>query len=172
MLKALLEDRFKVAAHIEKRDTPTYALLLDRGDRRPGPKLKSSTSDCEGPGVPLPPTSASATKRCGIRGRPGSYSGEGTSMAQLARALGNFPAIGRPVIDRTALDGAYDWTLEWTPSFNAGPNANSAPVANPAADAGVSIFTALREQLGLKLESQQAGIDVLVVDRAELPSAD
>jgi uncharacterized protein (TIGR03435 family) len=93
-------------------------------------------------------------------------------MSQLARALGNFPAIGRVVVDRTALAGVFDWTLEWTPSFNAGPTGNVPPVANPDAIAGVSIFTALREQLGLRLEAQRVPIDMLVVDRAELPAPD
>jgi uncharacterized protein DUF3738 len=124
------------------------------------------------PGGTLPPTSSSANTHCGIQGRPGSYRGNGTSMSQLARALGNFPAIGRVVVDRTGVTGVFDWTLEWTPSFNTGPTANSPPVANPDATAGVSLFTALREQLGLKLEAQRMPIDVLVVDRAELPAPD
>jgi len=93
-------------------------------------------------------------------------------MSQLARALGNFPAIGRAVVDRTAVTGVFDCTLEWTPSFNAGPTANAPPVANPDAITGVSIFTALHEQLGVKLEAQRAPIDVLIVDRAELPAHD
>ena len=92
-------------------------------------------------------------------------------MAQLARTLGNFPAVGRAVVDRTGLEGVYDWTLEWTPAFNAAP-AGGSPLANPDAAAGVSLFTALREQLGLKLDAQRAPIDVLVVDRAELPTPD
>jgi len=172
MLKALLEERFKVAAHIESREAPTYALLVERPDGRLGPAIHPSTSTCEGPGGTLPPTSSSANTRCGIQGRPGSYRGDGTSMSQLARALGNFPAIGRVVVDRTAVTGVFDWTLAWTPSFNAGPTTNAPPVANPDATAGVSIFTALREQLGLKLEAQRVPIDVLVVDRAELPAPD
>lgn len=172
MLKALLEDRFKVAVHTESREADVYVLLVDRQDRRLGPSIHPSTSTCEGAGVPLPATSAPTGPRCGIAGRPGSYHGEGTSMAQLARALGNFPAIGRVVIDRTALTGVFDWTLMWTPSFNTGPTANAPPVANPAADAGISIFTALREQLGLKLDAQRLPIDVLIVDHAELPTPD
>ena len=93
-------------------------------------------------------------------------------MAQLTRTLGNFPAIGRVVLDRTGLTGAFDWSLQWTPSFNAGVSRDASPVANPNADAGVSIFTALREQLGLRLEPQTEAVDVLVVERAELPMPD
>ncbi|HET9830055.1 MAG TPA: TIGR03435 family protein [Vicinamibacterales bacterium] len=115
MLKALLEDRFKVAAHVESREVPTYALLVERPDGRLGPAIHPSTSTCEGAGGTLPPTSSSANTRCGIQGRPGSYRGDGTSLSQLARALGNFPAIGRAVVDRTSVTGVFDWTLEWTP---------------------------------------------------------
>jgi uncharacterized protein (TIGR03435 family) len=160
MLKALLEDRFKVAGHIESRETPAYLLLVDRADGRLGPAIHPSTSTCGGPGGTIPPTSSSANTRCGIRGRPGAYTADGTNMAQLARALGNFPAIGRSVVDRTGLTGVFDWTLEWT------------PLGNAAAETGTSIFTALREQLGLTLQPQRVPVDVLVVDRAELPSPD
>ena len=91
-------------------------------------------------------------------------------MAQLARLLGNFPAVGRAVVDRTELGGVYDWTLQWTPSVN---SAGAEPeVKSQAADAGTSLFTALREQLGLKLEPQRAPIDVLVIDHAERPAVD
>jgi uncharacterized protein (TIGR03435 family) len=160
MLKALLEDRFQVIAHIESRETPVYLLVVDRADRKLGPAIHPSRSNCEGPGGTVPPASSAANTRCGICGRPGAYTAEGANISQLARALGNFPAVGRAVVDRTALTGVFDWTLEWTPAGTAN------------ADAGTSIFTALREQLGLKLESQRMPIDVLVVDHAEHPSPD
>lgn len=171
MLRALLTDRFKVVAHVESRDTDVYALVLDRSDRRLGPAIHVSTSQCVGPGGTAPPSSAVVTTLCAVRGRPGSYTGEGASMAQLARSLGGMPAVGRPVIDRTGLEGVYDWTLQWTPSFNTVPT-GAVPVADADAAAGLSIFSALREQLGLKLNAQRAAIDVLVIDHVELPSAD
>jgi uncharacterized protein (TIGR03435 family) len=93
-------------------------------------------------------------------------------MAQIARTLGNFPAIGRVVLDRTGVTGVFDWTLQWTPSFNPGISRDAQPVANPDADAGVSIFSALREQLGLRLDAQRDAVDVLVIERAELPTPD
>ena len=170
MLRALLEERFKVVAHVEKRDSAIYALLLERRDGRLGPAIHPSTSTCEGAGVPLPNTSLPTPNRCGVRGRPGAYTGEGTSMAQLARTLGNFPAIGRVVIDRTDMAGVFDWALEWTPSFNASVTRDGSPVANPNADAGVSIFSAVREQLGLSLEPGRESVDVLVIEGAELPT--
>ncbi len=171
MLRALLEDRFKVMAHIESREQPIYALILDHKDGRLGPKIHPSTSTCEGAGIPLPPTTLPG-KQCGVRGRPGSYSGDGTSIVQIARALGNFPAVGRVVLDRTSLEGVYDWSLEWTPSFNSGPTRDAAPLANPDADSGISIFSALREQLGLRLDAQRGSIEMLIVDHAEMPSPD
>jgi uncharacterized protein (TIGR03435 family) len=171
MLQALLEDRFKVVAHIEKRDTLVYALLREQ-EGRLGHAIHPSTSTCEGAGMTLPSTSLPTTNRCGIRGRPGSYTGEGTSMAQLARTLGNFPAIDRVVLDRTGVTGVFDWSLQWTPSFNPGISPDASPVANPGADEGVSIFSALREQLGLKLEPQRDAVDVLVIKRAERPMPD
>jgi uncharacterized protein (TIGR03435 family) len=172
MLKALLEDRFKVTAHVDSRDAPVYALVIDRADRRLGPAIHVSTSQCIGPGGTAPPSSAVANTLCAVRGRPGSYTAEGASMAQLARALGGMPAIGRPVIDKTGLEGAvYDWALQWTPVVNTNP-AGAASVADADAAGGVSIFSALREQLGLKLDPLRAPIDVLVIDHAELPAAD
>ena len=171
MLKTLLEDRFKVVAHVESREAAVYGLRVEQKDGRLGPAIHPATSSCEGAGA-TPPTSLATRRRCGIRGRPGSYTGEGQTLAQLARALGNFPVIGRVVLDQTGLTGAFDWTLEWTPSFNSGRDPGASPVANPEADAGVSIFSALREQLGLRLEAQRAAIDVLVIDRAELPTPD
>lgn len=171
MLKALLQDRFKMVAHVQNRETDVYALLVDRPDRRLGPAIHVSTSDCVGPGGTAAPESVVFTKLCGLRGRPGSYTAEGASMAQLARALGAFPAVGRPVIDRTALGGAYDWTLQWMPAVNVAAPLGAPPAANQDAT-GVSLFTALREQLGLKLTGERASIDVLVIDRAELPGPD
>jgi bla regulator protein blaR1 len=171
MLKALLQDRFKVRAHVESRDTAVYALVMDRADRRLGPAIHMSTSQCVGPGGTAPPTSAAANTLCAVRGRPGAYTAEGVSMAQLSRTLGNFPAVGRAVVDRTGLEGVCDWTLQWTPAFNAAPG-GAAPGANPDAATEVSLFTALREQLGLKLDAQRAPIDVLVIDSAELPTPD
>ena len=172
MLRALLQDRFKLVAHVERREANAYALILDRGDRKLGPAIHVSTSDCVGPGGTAPPTTAAVSRLCAVRGHPGSYTGEGASMAQLARALSSVPAVGRAVVDRTTLDGVYDWTLQWTPAVNAAPTGDAAAIVSPDATTGVSLFTALREQLGLKLDAQRLPIDVLVIDRAELPEPD
>lgn len=140
---------------------PTLGMLKATDDRF---KLRAH--------VESPPASAPGPARCGILGEPGSYRGEGTTIAQIARALGNVPAVGRVVIDNTGRSGAFDRTLQWTPSFNATPTAEGSPVANPDAANGTSLFTALREQLGLKLEPQRRSVDVLVIDCAELPTTD
>jgi uncharacterized protein (TIGR03435 family) len=169
MLKALLENRFKVVAHVESRAAPVFALSVDRADTRLGPAIQRSTSQCVGPGGTAPPSSV-VSNLCSIRGGPGMYTAEGVSMAQLARLLGNFPAVGRAVIDRTELQGVYDWTLQWTPAFTSTAGGG----ASTGSDTGtaVSLFTALREQLGLKLEARRAPIEMLVIDHAELPASD
>jgi len=164
MLKALLQDRFKVVAHMETREAAGYALCVDRSDRQLGPAMHQSTSTCEGAGGTLPPTTSSASTRCGIRGRAGSYSGERASMAQLTRALGNFPAIARVGLDRTGLAGNFDWKLEWTPSLVAGPNGDAAPVTNPNAGGGTSDLYRASRAAGPKARSG-AGHDRRVGDR-------
>ena len=171
MLKTLLQDRFKVVAHLGSREQAIYALVRNRPTGELGPRIHVSTSACEGPGLPSPRTSSQTDKRCGIRGRPGVYSAEGVNMADLARALANFPVVDRVVVDRTGIDGVFDWNLEWTPSFNAGPTRDGI-VANPDSDAGLSLFVALREQLGLRLEAQRGMVEFLIIDHAELPTPD
>ncbi len=93
-------------------------------------------------------------------------------MEDVARGLASSWSIGRPVLDRTGLAGRWDAELEFVPAFVPGPNANSGPVENPAADSGPGMLSALRDQLGLKLESKRAPVDVLVIDHAEKPAAD
>ena len=144
MLRNLFADRFKLIAHREMRDTPVYALVKARTDGRLGPQMRPSTVDCE-------------AVRCRISTNAGRITGTGTTLSELMRRLS--PTVGRPVVDRTGLSGSYDLELQWSP--------------DPTADtAGPSIFTAIQEQLGLKLESQRAPIEVLVIDRLELPTPD
>ena len=173
MMRALLEERFKLATHQEKRDMPIYALVLARSDGKLGPQLQASTVDCaalrgrgRGPGgVPPggpPPGPPSPTERplCGMRITPGSLSGGGFPVSQLANILG--PQVQRMVVDRTGLTGNFDFDLTWRPEQ--GPAASDSN--------GPSIFTALQEQLGLKLESTRDQVDVLVIDHIEPPTPD
>jgi uncharacterized protein (TIGR03435 family) len=166
MLQTLLADRFKLTLHHEARIMPVYALLLARSDGRHGPRLQPSDAKCGTaasnyfPVVPDP----SAPPPCGdFRMSPRSLVARGMRMPRLATLLA--PPVGRIVVDATALNEAFDIELDWTPDQvqeSDNRQANDAP----------SLFTALQEQLGLKLESTRGPVDVLVVDHAERPTVD
>jgi uncharacterized protein (TIGR03435 family) len=161
MLRQLLADRFALRAHTESRTMPIYALTGARGERTPGPKLNPTTVDCDR----LP---------CAVRFTPGALAASGMTMAALAAQLSSW--VDRIVTDRTGLGGRFDLSLKWTPDRLPGmplPLATADPGAIDAVDPdGPSIFTALREQLGLELTAQRGPADVLVVDRAERPVGD
>ena len=175
MLRQLLEERFKLQTHKEDRSLPIYALVLAHTDGKLGPQLHKSETDCDaeraagrgrGPMRPDgPPQPDGGAIPCGIRMAPGNMVVGGSSFGQFANTLGMF--VGRVVVDRTGLAGAYDFNLTWTPDNmpNRPPGAPEAPI-DPN---GPSIFTALQEQLGLKLDSQKGPVSVLVIDRAEHP---
>ncbi len=160
MLRALLADRFKLIAHREPREMPFYALVVSRRDGGFGPSMKRADVDCATP---------EGQKQCGLRLMPGDMTANSASMTQLANALAAF--VGRIVFDRTELPGNFDFTLKWTPDqIPAGLERKAAAMNLPPIDPnGPSIFTALQEQLGLKLDAVKGPINVLVVDRAELP---
>ena len=172
MLRNLLADRFKVGVRREQREQPVFALLVARDDRRLGPKLTSVTVDCAAykadfdrlaprpprePGAPLQPTTCDtllSSTRDGER-----IAGRAVDMAVLARTLTSY--FKAPVLDRTGLSGlSTDYDLTFTRDLLAS-----------AAD-GVSLETALREQLGLRVERQRAPLDVLVIESAERPTLD
>jgi uncharacterized protein (TIGR03435 family) len=161
MLRTLLAERFALAVHQEMRDLPVYAMVMARRDRAPGPELHASTLDCDAQSRP-----------CGMRIGPGQMVMSGTPMSQFAGILP--PFVQRIVIDRTGLDGRFDFHLQWTPvqRLPPGPPPPGAPPLPPVDPNGPSIFTALEEQLGLRLEPQRAPLDVVVIDRVERPAAD
>jgi uncharacterized protein (TIGR03435 family) len=165
MLRTLLEERFNLVAHLEKREMPIYELVMARGDGRFGPDLKRSTLDC-GPGAPAPP----AGIKCGVSSEGQVLVGHAVPMNLLVAFLTISPAVGRMVQNRTNLDGLFDMRLSFTRPFVVGPGGGA--VANPDIDSGPTIFTALQEQLGLKLEARRAPVDVLVIDRIEPLAAD
>jgi uncharacterized protein (TIGR03435 family) len=179
MVRTLLAERFKLQVRRETRDVPTFDLVIDRGDARLGARLRVSTVDCEarraaarrgGPppaAAGPPPNPATVRPVCGLRQTPALFAGDAVTMTQLASALG--PASGRIVFDRTGLSGYYDVDLEWTPGQEQAPRADNAPAV--AVDASMPpIFTAIREQLGLRLESSRAPVEMVVVVSAERPS--
>jgi uncharacterized protein (TIGR03435 family) len=180
MLRALLIERFKLKVHRETREIATYDLVADRSDVRLGPRLRTSAIDCEArraarrgappPVAPQAPPFDPATVRpvCGLRQTPARFAGDAVTMIQLANALG--PVSGRIVFERTGLTGYFDVDLDWNPGQEQESRAGGAPdpVIDPSAP---PIFTAIREQLGLRLEGSRAAVEVVVIDSAELPSA-
>lgn len=136
MLRHLLEGRFSLRLHKETRELPAYALVVAQS----GAKL---TPDAAGPG--------------GITSGPGMLRLAGQPLSELAENLAR--QIGRPVLDRTGISGAFDMALKWA------PDATSADATGP------SVFTAIQEQLGLKLQPVKAPVEVLVIERVERPSA-
>jgi bla regulator protein blaR1 len=176
MLRSLLAERFKLVVHEERRDMPVYALVLARPDRKLGAQLRAFQGECwdssrpgpepEAPTWPQPPSDSSKGPQwCISMTGVGRISSRGTVLPDLARVLATFPAVRRRVIDRTGLTGRFDFDMEWTPLATAGPAAPGVPP-----DAGPTLFTALQEQLGLKLESTKATIGVLVIDSVSQPS--
>jgi uncharacterized protein (TIGR03435 family) len=184
MLRALLAERFKLVVHNDSRELPTYALVLARSDNQLGPKLVRSTVDCaamaaaRGRGdAPAPgPPSPDERPTCGMRIGFGNLSAGGVTVSQFANSLAMF--VNRTVLDRTGLAGSFDVDLTWTPDQMPPRGAGSPPdqpVRVNGADIdpnGPSIFTAVQEQLGLKLESTKSPVDVLVIDSVERPTED
>lgn len=170
MLRTLLEDRFKLKAHMESRELPIFFLVIAKKDGTLGPQLTRSTLDCS-PGAP---DTQGPKRRCGITSPgPGVVIVGGATISQLAAFLQLSPAVARIVRDRTGLTGAFDLRLEYVPPLLLGPNPGSV-VANPAADtgSGPTLLTALQEQLGLKLEPAKGPVDVLVIDHVEALTPD
>lgn len=178
MVQQLLAERFALRAHKERREMPIYVLHLARSDGRLGPQLSRTAVDCAAIEADRKRTGASAPLAlraddrplCGsfMRGKPGSsgitlhYQASGVASSELASWLS--PYVGRAVVDRTGLMGDFDLDLAFNP--------DRAVAAAASLDAPVSIFTAIQEQLGLKLESTRGPVDVLVIDGAQLPTPD
>jgi uncharacterized protein (TIGR03435 family) len=142
-LQSLLEDRFQLKVHSGTKVMPAYALVIAKG----GPKLhKADPAE-----LPILSTQRPGRLRCG-----------GASMAAFAAELTD-DGVDRQIFDKTGLAGTYDFTLEWTPDEAPGAGA-------PSNDSGPSIFTAVQEQLGLKLIPTKGPVPVLVIDHAEMPS--
>lgn len=175
MIRSLLAERFKLVAHEETRDQPIYALRLDRSDGKLGPHLKLSTVDCAAlrganrGGPPGPPPQGQAPP-CGMMMGPGRLMSGGTPIAILVNTLSRL--VNRPVLDQTELTGNYEATLEFTPDQSQAPPGGFPPgIPAPRVD-GPSLFTALKEQLGLKLDSDHASVRVLIIDSIEQPTPD
>jgi uncharacterized protein (TIGR03435 family) len=173
MLRALLEERFHVRAHRESVERPVYKLVLARPGGRVGARLVRSDLDCaavtrdqaQGKSVALTP---GGLLPCAIRAVRGRVDASAIGIEQLAGVLSRL--VDKPVVNRTGSSGKYDVTLEFRPDFQAAFNTAPEPFEATADPDAPSIFTAVQEQLGLRLESTRAPIDVLVIDRAERPT--
>ena len=175
MLRALLKERFKLVVHRETRDLPIYVLVMARKDGRLGPRLRPSNVDCSAAPsnrpTPSPAAGGFVAEPCkGLRNVPGKATGRAVTIQTLARLMSGWVDDHRPVEDRTGLTGNFDIDLDWTPDRPLPPLPADAP-ALPQVDAnGAGLFTALQEQLGLKVESTKNSIAILVVDHAEDPT--
>ena len=175
MLIALLTERFNLKYHHEARGgLPIYALVIAKD----GPKLTKGEPN------PLPGEVGVATGQNHLADPakehwkmlmlPGHIEADSVPVSALAYPLAQF--LGRKVIDKTGLTGNYNFTLRWTPDNTfppmGGPEGPSGPVLaeNATDSASVSLFTAIQEQLGLKLESEKGSVDVLVIDHIDLPT--
>jgi len=175
MLRTLLADRFKLVIRNESREMPIYALILARADGRLGSQLRVSNVDCAAIFAAakttgqVPPPTTNGRPTCGTRTTRGNMTTTGVAMSDLARNLA--PFAGRPVVDKTGLSGAFDLDLTWTPEQGPSASEGTQPPAAPSTD-GVSLFTAVQEQLGLKLDAQRGPVDVVVIESAERPVED
>jgi len=161
MLQSLLADRFGLVVQRKPKELPVFTLVVAKG----GIKFaQSKPESCIAPRPHTPLPDGKPPVFCGsIQMRRGQLDATGITMTQLVKVLTDFGNLGRPVVNTTDLSGTFDIHLQFTP-YEA--------VAEPAppVDASVpSIFTALQEQLGLKLESSKEPVEVLVIDKVERP---
>lgn len=162
MVRGLLADRFKLKVHRETRVLPVYALVVAKG----GPKMT--------PWVQMPaPADGSRPKGwqgLSLEGR-GQLEGRGASLGMFSGVLARQPEIGgRMVVDQTGLTGRYDFMLKWTPDTSLGMQSAAREGGVPLDPSAPSLFTALQEELGLRLDSTKAPVDMIVIDSAEMPS--
>jgi uncharacterized protein (TIGR03435 family) len=192
MLQSLLADRFKLISHRETRELPVYYLTKARQDGKLGEGLKPASTDCGAlgrgrPGGPPPPPTdgpraggppagappAGLGAGCRMMTTPGRLIAAGQPLSLLTQSLAN--QVGRPVIDKTGITGNFDFELSFMPEGRGapvGPLPPGVPDLPPIDPNAPSLFTALQEQLGLKLESGRGPVEVVVIDSAQRPVED
>jgi uncharacterized protein (TIGR03435 family) len=196
MKQNLLTERFKLAVHFEKREMQVYELVIGKG----GPRLKESRAKPEGapdappmspadfmklrrdgdgvPTIPLRPGASSVVGTTGPNGALMRIQASAQTIEQFASRLGDL--MNRPVTDATGLKGRYDITLTCAPPEGLGfrtapgpvPGGNGASPAAPVGDGGPTIFAAIEQQLGLKLNQKRGTVDFLVIDHMEKSPVD
>jgi uncharacterized protein (TIGR03435 family) len=162
-----LAERFKLNVHTEIRQLPAFALVVAKS----GPTLKEATpGDAYANGIKAP----GGVSRAGMMMmKPGEFIGQGVPISTLADALSQ--QLQRTVFDKTGLAGKYDIALEWTADNGADPMIQRTDGSQQRTEtvtdvSGLSIFTAIQEQLGLKLQSTKGPVETLVVDHVEMPT--
>jgi uncharacterized protein (TIGR03435 family) len=169
MMQSLLADRFKLKVSHQTKELPVYALVVAKN----GPKLpEAKPGDTYPNGIKGPDGVAHGGM---MRMGAGQLTGQGLPMASLVMMLAQ--QLGRTVLDQTGLKGNYDINLQWTPDESQaamfkGPEGGKPAMDNPSPPepSGPSIFTAIQEQLGLKLDSTKGPVEIIVVDHVEQPS--
>jgi bla regulator protein BlaR1 len=174
LMRSLLRDRFGFHAHVETREMPIYELVLARRDRRLGPKMQQAACDCTGNraepgcrrgGPPLPSLPEFDGASCAQLGTASLRIMRGYPMSTFARTF-LAGGIDRVVVDKTGLPGTWNVELEYTPEQMPNATTGAPPADSP------SLFTALQEQLGLKLQPARGLVEVLVIDSIERPTED
>jgi uncharacterized protein (TIGR03435 family) len=170
--RGLLVERFKLSAHIERREMDVYTLTLARSDGRLGPNLRRSDVNCDAAieaarqrslaGERPEPPAPGVRPTCTAVGGAASLTGAAVELTILTGMLGG--ALGRPVVNATGLSGRFDIDFKAAPP-RAGPGIAGSPLAELP-----SLLTAVEDQLGLKLVQGRAPIEVLVIDRLEMPT--
>ncbi|MGD0221946.1 MAG: TIGR03435 family protein [Terriglobia bacterium] len=171
LIQSLLADRFGLKVSHATKEYPVYALVVAKN----GPKLQEAKAGDTYPNGMKGPDGHALGHGGMMRMGPGELTGQGVPVTFLVQQLAQ--QLGRNVLDRTGLKGNYDFTLKWTPDQSSagmmqGPPGGGPPPDNaPPPDAsGPSVFTAVQEQLGLKLESTKGPVDILIIDHVEQPS--
>ena len=166
MLRSLLEDRFKLRVHRETRELPIYVMTRAKGGLKVPPARDGSCVAFDPRNPPRPSPGQPRTPLCGNNNiTQNTWNATSVGMPEAAAAL--VGVLGRNVVDKTGVSGRFDIHLQWTPD-QAPAGADSVGLGASA----VSLFTALEEQLGLKVESSRGPVDVLLIDHIERPTDD
>lgn len=171
--RTLLADRFKLKVHRETRELDIYALMTARPDGKPGPKLKTAADNCSPEAIAArrgaPPPAPGTGPVCGIQWLAGRVRFGGYPLSLFATTVSS--QVGRAVVDRTGLTGNWDFEMTYAAPPPQGPLPGGAepPPTDPDAP---DLFTAVREQLGLKLEATKGPVEVLVIDSIEKATPD
>jgi uncharacterized protein (TIGR03435 family) len=165
MVRHLLEDRFALRVHREKRPLDVYVFMMARTDGKLGPKMTRVTRTCSTQGQTF-------EDRCSESDGVGLYRSAGRRWEDGVFVRWVELIAGRPVVDRTALSGQFDITLEYNPDYRRIPDGVDTKVTVGELEARPLVFTAICEQLGLKLDPGKESVDVLVIDNVERPTSD